>query len=181
MVCKNTSIKAHKAAAFTLTEVMISSALALIALTALLMFSFFSSRSFAAISNYVLLNQHSEIALDKMSREIRQAHRLTAFSTNAFTLLDANSNTVRYVYDSPSRSLLRISGGVTKAYLANCDSLTFYMYQHTPMSNSFDCYQPAYVTNARLIQVKWVCSSKILGVKANSENMESAKIAIRNK
>src|SRR5258706_3386865 len=174
MVCKNTFTKSHQTAAFTLTEVMVSSALALLALTALTMFSFFSSRSFAAISNYVLLNQHSELALDKMSREIRQSHRLTAFSTNAFTFLDANSNTVQYIYSSPLRSLLRVSGGVTNAYLANCDSLTFYMYQHTPMSNSFDCYLPAYVTNARLIQVKWSCSSKILGVKANTENMESS-------
>jgi len=65
--------------------------------------------------------------------------------------------------------------------VTGCDSLQFWIYQHTPRSNSFDCYDPAYVTNARLVQVTWTCSRQMLGVKANTELVESAKIALRNR
>jgi hypothetical protein len=47
-------------------------------------------------------------------------------------------------------------------------------------SNAFDCYDPAYITNARVIQVTWNCSRKILGKKATTENMQAAKITLRN-
>ena len=48
------------------------------------------------------------------------------------------------------------------------------------VSNSFDCYAPATVANAKLVQVTWNCSRQILGNKANTESVQSAKIAIRN-
>ena len=57
-------------AAFTLVEVMVSSALGLMVVTVVAMLSFFSSRSFVAMTNYTDLNMASEVVLDKMSREI---------------------------------------------------------------------------------------------------------------
>ena len=47
-------------------------------------------------------------------------------------------------------------------------------------SNTFDCYDPAYITNARVIQVTWRCSRPILGKKATTESVQSAKIVLRN-
>ena len=48
------------------------------------------------------------------------------------------------------------------------------------ISNTFDCYDSANLTNARVIQVTWNCSRNIMGKKATTDNVQSAKIAIRN-
>jgi len=180
MVCKNTFIRPVNQAAFTLVELMVASALALVATTVILMLSYFSSRTFAAMNNYTEMGQLSRFALDKMSKDIRQARQLTSFATNSLTFQDANGNSLQFTYDPAAQKLVRVSDGQTNTYLTGCDSLQFWIYQHTPISNSFDCYNPAYVTNARLIEVTWTCSRPILGSKASTESVQSAKIALRN-
>ena len=159
---------------------MVASALGLLTLAAVGSLSWYSGRSFAAVANYVDLDQASQLALDKMSREIRQAHRVTDYSTTSLSLLDVDKNPLDFVYDSDARSLFRVSGGQTNTLLKGCDFLQFAKYQHTAISNTFDAYDPAYVTNTRLIQVTWMCSRKVLGAKVNTESVQSAKIALRN-
>ena len=150
------------------------------ALAAVGSFSWFSSRSFVAMANYAELDQNSQLALDKMSREIRQAHRLTDYQPNSLTFLDADNKPLTFSYDADSRTLVRVRDGVTNVLLSGCDQLQFSKYQHTAISNTFDAYDPAYVTNTKLIQVSWVCSRKILGARVNTESVQSAKIALRN-
>jgi len=145
-----------------------------------LMVVYYTTQSFAAMYNYLDLDLTSQQAIDRMSKEVRGAMQLTAFASNDVSLLDANGNPLRYVYDAGAGTLLRVSGGQTNTWLTGCDSLQFSIYQHTPISNTFDCYDPAYVTNTKLLQVSWVCSRKILGAKVNTESAQSAKIAIRN-
>lgn len=164
--------------AFTLVEVLLASAISLMLAGILAMFFAFSLRSFAAMTNYADMNQRSELALDKMSKDIRQARSLTAYTNNSITFLDVNNNSLTYTFTN--NTLIRVSGGVTTTYLTNCDSLNFWIYQHTPISNSFDCYVPAAVTNTRVIQVTWHCSRKILGTKATTESVESATLSLRN-
>ncbi len=159
---------------------MVASGLAGMVLTVVAMLSFFSSRSFVAVTNYVSMDQQSQLALDKMSREIREVHRLTAYTPSSLTFEDADSNPLQYVYDSDSRLLMRISGGLTNTLLTDCDSLQFSIYQQNVISNSFDAYDPSRVTDAKLIQVNWNCSRQILGAKVNTESVQSAKITIRN-
>ena len=165
---------------FTLVEVMVASAIGLVALAVMGSFSWFSSRSFAAVANYVDLDQASQLALDKMSREIRQAHQLTDYSSTSLTFADVDNNPLSFIYDPETRTLARVSGGATNTLLRGCDFLQFSKYQHTAISNTFDAYEPAYITNTKLIQVTWMCSRKILGAKVNTESVQSAKIALRN-
>lgn len=180
MECKNTSISRRRAG-FTLIELMVATALSMVVATAIGLLAFFSSRSFVAMTNYLEMAQFSRLALDKMSMEIRQAGRLTVYATNSLTFQDVNGNPLRFTYDSGSRRLFRISGGVTNTYLTECDALRFWIYQHTVVSNTFDCYAPAYVTNARVIQVNWKCSRPILGTKATTDSVLSATIVLRNR
>lgn len=140
----------------------------------------FGSRSFIAMTNYMELDLYSQQAIDRMSRDIRQARQLTSFSTNSVSFVDVNTNSLQYSYDPTSSTLTRTGGGSTNIYLIGCDSLQFSIYQRTPISNSFDCYDPAYVTNAKLVEVSWVCSRTILGAKVNTESMQSTKIVMRN-
>jgi hypothetical protein len=120
------------------------------------------------------------MALDNMSRTIRQSRQVTAYASNSITLLDAGGNNVQYALDPASRSLIRVKGGATNTYLTGCNSLQFWIYQRTPKSNSFACYDPAYVTNAKLVQVTWSCSRQIFGANVNNEVVESASICLRN-
>lgn len=173
-------IKRKRTGAFTLVEVMVASGLALLALTAIGGLSWYSSRTFVGIANYVSLDQTSQLALDKMSRELRQARRLTAYSPTSLTLADADNKPMMFFWDQNAKTLVQVSNDQTNTLLVGCNFLQFSNYQHTAISNTFDAYDPAYVTNTKLIQVTWVCSRTILGAKVNTESVQSAKIALRN-
>ena len=181
---KNMSIKTHLIkrgrSGFTLVETMFAMAIGLVLAAAVAVLYLYSSRSFMALDNYTDMNLLSQLALDKMSKDIRQAKQVTAYTTNSVTVTDVNGNPLQFTYNSSARKLSRVSGGVTTTYLTNCDSLQFWIYQPTPTSNSFACYAPAYITNARVIQVTWATSRTIRGSKINTESVESAQIALRN-
>ena len=180
MEYKITSINRGRSG-FTLIELMVAAGLSAVIATAIGLLAFFSSRSFVAMTNYTTLAKQSQLALDKMSKEIRQAKSLTAYATNSITLLDVNNSALRYTFDPGARTLVRVRGGVTNLYLTNCDSMSFWVFQHTVISNTFQCYLPAYVTNSRVVQMTWRCSIPILGMqKANTDNEQSAQIALRN-
>ena len=177
---KNTFTRARGRVAFTLVEVLVTSAITLLVGAAVAVLYLYSSRAFVTLNDYTDMCQSSQLALDKMSKDIRQAKQLTAFTNNSLTFSDVNGNALQFTYNPTNRTLVRLSGGRTTTYLTNCDSLQFWIYQPTPTSNSFDCYTPAYVANARVIQITWACSRKIMGLKTTTESMESAQIAMRN-
>ena len=172
--------KSRGTAAFTLTELMVASGLGLIALLAVGLLAFYTSRSFVAMANYVNMDQRSQVALDKMSKEIRQARGLSSFSPTSITIRDVDNKLVQFTYEPNTRRLVRVSGVLTNVYLADCDSLRFTNFQGTAISNWFEAYPAAYVTDAKIIQVTWICSRTILGAKANTESVQSAKITLRN-
>lgn len=169
-----------RTSAFSLMEVLVATGLAGLVVTVIALLAFFTSRSFVSATNYTNMALASRMALDNMSRTIRQAREVTAYTTNSITLLDANGNTVQYTLNPATKSLINVSSGVTNTYLTGCNSLQFWLYQRTPMSNSFTCYTPATVTNAKLVQVTWSCSRQILGENVNNELVESASICLRN-
>jgi prepilin-type N-terminal cleavage/methylation domain-containing protein len=181
MVFNNTFTKSgHKRSGFTLIEVLITSAITLLVGAAIAILYLYSSRTFLTLDNYTDMCQRSQLALDKMSKDIRQAKQVTAFTTNSISFQDINGNPLQFTYDSTAKTLVRLSGGKSTTYLNNCDSLEFWIYQPIPMSNSFACYSPAFLANARVVQITWMCSRKIMGKKTTTESMESAQIAMRN-
>lgn len=165
---------------FTLVEVMVATGISVIVVAVVLALSFFSGRSFVAMTNYTDLGLSSQLAMDKFSREVRQANSVTAWRSNSITFMDANGNSVTYFYDANTKALSRMSGGQTNTYLKECDWLQFAIFQHTPISNTFDCYYPALLTNAKVVQVTWDCSRQTPGTQSKSDNPQSLKVAIRN-
>jgi type II secretory pathway pseudopilin PulG len=159
---------------------MVATGLAGIVATVLAMLALFSSRSFVAATNYTDMALASRMALDNMSRAIRQAREVTAYATNSISLLDENGNIIQYTLNPATGALIGVRGGTTNTYLTGCNALNFWIYQRTPKSNTFGCYTPAYLTNAKLVQVTWSCSRQILGAKVNNEVVESASICLRN-
>ena len=181
MVCRTTCTKkAQRRHAFTFVEVMVATGVAGLVVTVIATLSYFTSRSFIAATNYTDMALLSRMTLDNMTRTIRQARQVTAYSSNSITLVDSSSNTVSYTFNPNNRRLTSVSGSTTNTYLTNCDTLQFWIYQRTPMSNSFTCYTPAAVTNAKVVQVTWSCSRQIFGAKVNNEVVESASVCMRN-
>lgn len=165
----------------TLAELMVAMAIGSIVAMGLASLSFFTARSFAAMANYVDLDHRSRIALDTMSREIRQATRLTASTATSLTFTDFDGGTLQYVFDPQAKTLSRIKGGVAggRPLLEECDSLNFSIYQRNPVGGTYDQYPAASASTCKLVQLRWVCSRKILGVAKNTESVQSAKIVIR--
>jgi Tfp pilus assembly protein PilW len=159
-------------------EMMVAVAVGSIILSALASLTFYTSRSFAALSNYVDLDQASRNTLDHMSQEIRQSDRLTAFSSNSMSLL-YNGETLTYTYDSSAKTLTRTLGSENRVLLTGCESLTFAIFQRNPVAGTYDQYPTASTATAKLVQLNWTCVRKILGQNVNSESVQSAKIVLR--
>jgi hypothetical protein len=154
-------------------------AIASIIFAAVSSLSLFSARSFVAMGNYAELDAASQNALDVMSREIRQTKSLTTFQTNILVFLDSDDTPLMYLYHPGTSQLTRHKGGVATVLLKQCDYLRFSMSQRNP-SNGFSFYPATNVSVAKLIDVSWRCSRKILGAKVNTESVQTAKIVIRN-
>ena len=172
----------ERQAAFTLVEVMVGFGLGLLVLAVVLSFVFYSGRSFASLTNYMDLDQRTQMTLDKMSQEIRQVNMLTAYSPTNLTFEDYDGATLQYVYDANAQTLTRFkTGEAATTNLIGCDSLAFSIFQRTPSNNTFQPYPTTTVNKTKLVELTWNCSRKVLGTIANTEGMQSAKIVIRKK
>jgi hypothetical protein len=150
---------------------------------------FFSARSFAALTNYVDLDRVSRNALDTMSTEIRQVDTLTSFATNKVVFrgtepVSAATYILSYTYDPSTKTLTSEFTGARrekKVLLSECQDFLFASFQRNPINGSYDQYptDPNRPDLCKLIQVSWVCSRNILGKKANTESVQSAKFVIR--
>lgn len=164
----------------TLIEYIIGIGIAALVFSVVIPFSVYSMRSFEGLANYADLNSSGLLALDQLSRDIRQAVRLTSFATNRL-VFDNGSNAapVTFDYNAAAGTLTRDDGTNTKVLLTGCNSLNFGIYQRMPIAGSYDQYPVANVTNCKVVTINWVCSRKILGAKLNSENAQSARLVIR--
>ena len=163
----------------TLIEVLIALALGGLLLMAVASLFMYSSKSLAGLYNYVDLSTANRLALDKMSREIRQTQRLSQFTTNKLTFVDYDGKPLVYEYFPAARVLKRSKDGVDENLLTECDSLTFTSFRRNTLQGTFD--QTATNVASKVININWTCSRKILGNRVNSEPAQSAKIVIRKR
>ena len=157
---------------------MLGSALGTLVFAVIGSLSFFSSRSYVALVNYVDLENYSRTALDTMSAEIRQANNLASYNATNLTFTDFDGVLLQYDYNASAGTLSRIKSGQTKVLLTGCDTLTFGVFQRNPTNN----YNVVTTTNAalcKLVQLNWKCSRTIFAARVNTESVQSAKIVIR--
>ena len=166
---------------FTLPEVLVASGLSGIVLMALAAASMFTARSFSSISNHHELDQKSRVALDRMTKLIRQSDSLTAYEPTSMTFNHGTNGVLQYTYLPVRRELVETIGNSIRVVLTECDHVNFRVFQRNTASNTFNQF-PAVVglSDAKLVQMKWTCSRKILGTKFNVEHAQSAKIVLRN-
>jgi hypothetical protein len=162
---------------YSLLELLLSSGLVSLLLIVLAHLSFYGSRSFVAIANYVDLEMRSRNALDLMTREIRQSMQLAAADTSSLTLTDADGLPLQYVYNSQAQTLRRIKSGQERVLLTGCESFTVDIFQRNP-TNDFNVVPTSNPALCKLIQLNWKCSRGILS-GFNTESIQSAKVVIR--
>jgi Tfp pilus assembly protein PilW len=172
--------------AITLSELMFTMAVGSIIAAALLSFSLYAGKSFAALTNYVDLEQKSQIALDTMTREVRQVNKVLSYGTrslngvlvtNVLTFEDSDGLPLTYMFTNDV--LIRSKDNVSTVILTNCDYLTFQIFQRNPVAAQWDQFTTSVATNTKLISVSWVCSRTILGARLNTESVQTAKVIIR--
>lgn len=170
----------------SIAEMLIGLAVSGVVITALLGFTLYTGKSFAALTNYVDLEQKSQWALDIMTREIRQTDFLVSYGTtthsgktitNSLTFQASGGELINYAYNNGV--LLRSRAGTTQMLLTNCDFLSFQIFQRNPVSGAYDQYPSSSATNCKLVSVSWVCSRSIMGSRMNTETVQTAKIVIR--
>ena len=163
----------------TLIEVLIALGIGALLLMAVASMTMFSSKSLAGLYNYVELSSANRLALDKMTRDIRQAQRLSGFTTNKLTFVDFDGKKLVYQYFPADRVLMRSKDGIEESILTQCDNLTFTTFQRNTLKGTFD--QGTTNVDSKVINLNWTCSRAILGSRVNTEPVQSAKIVIRKR
>jgi len=186
------SIKAPSGikSAWTLLEMMVALGIFSLGGLALMSLYVFSSRSFAAMANYAMLDISNRQAMDQLTREIREAKQVSDYTTNAnmasITILTGGSNThtVTYLFNRLNQQFVRndATDGTHKMLLTNCSLLNFDLRQRNPMNGNFDIYPVAtnnWQQTVKVIQLTWRTSMTLPNGVGNSENIQTARIVIR--
>ncbi|HEX9048173.1 MAG TPA: prepilin-type N-terminal cleavage/methylation domain-containing protein [Verrucomicrobiae bacterium] len=169
-------------AGFTFMEMMVAAAVSTVVIGAVVSALLFFGQSYAALGNYVDLNRKGFVALDQISREIRQASALKSFATNQLVFLDASSNEFTLAWNASTKQLTRSGGGATSVLLDNCDYLQFNISQRTPLLDGTFGFYSASNNPAlcKLVSIDWSCSRTGSNKRLNTESVQTAKIVMRN-
>ena len=184
----------------TLVELLIAIGISGIIFVAVGTMIFFSGRSYAAMANYVDLDNKSRKALDQMTKDLRQVNGVTSIGTNtvsgqtvtnqlvvAGTEADGTAYTITYNHNpaSTNRTLTRVkSAGLyagTTTLLTGCTFLNFRMFSRVPIDGTLDNFAATDLATCKVVQIDWICSRKIFNQSDNTESVQSAKVVIRKK
>lgn len=173
--------------AFTLVEVLVAIAIGSLLLVAVLSLTFYSARSFAALTNYVDLDNYSRNALDHMTREIRQADRVMAGSDEhalhlrVHDVVSGADRSISYVYEPAAETLTRlVDGTVDRVLLHECYHLRFSYHQRNATSD-WEALPATTVESTKQVRIFWECGRMILGDRANTESVQSARVVLRKR
>jgi hypothetical protein len=165
-----------------LAEALVSMCIVMLILMAIVAFSMFSTRAFATMYNYVDLDDDNRIAMDTLTRDVRQAERVVDCTSSRLILEDSNGNIVGYIYDPDARTLTRTNSATaaaTKVILQECDRMLFKIGQRNTVAGGYDVYAAATPATAKVVNVSWLCSRTLFGRRENTESVQTARIVIR--
>jgi hypothetical protein len=141
--------------------------------------SIYQGRTFGILTNMVDMDQGNRTALDRLTKDIRQANRVTSYGTNTITFEDFDGLPLVYTYTASNGKLTRTKGTSVTTLLKGCTSLTFNMYQRNMVAGSSAYYPAATLIECKVVGIDWVCSRKIMGVTSNVTGPQSARVVIR--
>ncbi len=169
-----------------LVELMVSVGIGSLVLASAVTMFISGQANFTGLGNYADLSNESRLALDRMSRDLREATQVTGWQTNAAGAILTVTNSLKgvqtsYTWDA-STGVIYCSqtGQADKAYLTGCDFWTCSFYQRTP-NNNWTFYPANNLSACKLINMSWKCSRSVAGRRRNTENMVTAQVVLRNK
>ena len=167
-------------AAATLVELMIAILVGSLVFLVLTAIAVYTSRSFAALGNYMELDKRSRNTLDRMTQMIRESDGVLSWSNHEL-VLSYQTQPLSFAYKPSDKQLVMTeTNGSQRALLEGCDFLDFQIFQRTAVGGVYDQYPvTADEAAAKIVQISWVCSRSLIGNLINSESVQSAKIVIR--
>lgn len=183
--CKATSTEVtplglrRTAGGFTLSETLISVGITGILMLVIVAMMMTSGRAFYALSNYVDLDAANKVAMDTLTRDLRECNRVTACTATSISIEDSDGSTIAYTYNAGSETFVRSKNGVSKTLLTRCSTMAVSIAQRNPVGGSYDVYPTATPSTAKVVNVSWNCYRTIFGARANTESVQTARIVIR--
>ena len=156
-----------------LAELMVAGGIGVLLVATMTVTYVFYLKSFANLENYMTLNSESQIALNRMTKEIRQADSLVSYSVNKLTFAVDGKN-VSYAYDPAQQTLARVSGSDNNVLLFGCTYWTNNIYDR-----NMNVLATSAATNCKVVQLTWICAASVLGRTNTTEDVQSSKVVIR--
>ncbi len=162
-------------------ETMMALGVAGVLLGVLASLTMYSGKNFLAILNYSDLNSKNRIAMDTMTRDVRECSRVRSYTSSRLEIEDSDGVTIVYDYSPGAETLIRTQNGVSRTLATGCDRLIFSLGTRVPKSGaeSFTVETTGDVNMAKVVYVTWNCSRTIMGTKVNTESVQTARIVIR--
>lgn len=177
----------------SLVEMAVALGVASITLMILGLLSLYGLRSFAVMGNFADLDEEGRLAVDRVSRDLRQATSVLSYKGNADskTLVMTNALTgssATYTWDAGTRTVTSEEKGEPPVVcVTDCDAWEPSFFQDLPQPSTTLPLLPA--TNhtgqldlklARVIKLSWLCSRSVPGTKVVTESAPSLQIVLRN-
>jgi Tfp pilus assembly protein PilW len=177
----------------SLVEMAVAVGVGSIVLVLVGLLALYGLRSFAVMGNYADLDEKGRLAVDKISRDLRQATGVLRYTVTADskTLLLTNAlaaTTITYVWDAEAHTLTSEENGETPVLrLTDCESWNAGFFQDRPQPSVTLPFLPA--TNgpgkldlgrARIITLSWTCSRTVSGMQATTDSAQSLQVVLRN-
>ena len=164
----------------TMASLLIALGLGGLVLAAAASVYLYRTRSCVDIGNYMEMDGNARNALDVMSADIRQADGISSYSSNALSLR-FGTNVMSYALNSSQRTLSRTYGSATRTLLTDCDGVRYDVFLRNLTNGIYDSFPNATnATNSKLVEVTVLSTRSILGRKANSTTLQSARVVMRN-
>jgi hypothetical protein len=161
----------------TLVEVMVAMALGSLVVLVLCTLTIYSARNFRALMDYTDLNQNSRMAMDKISKQIRQSRGLKMSPTTSSMVFQMNTNSgedVSVLFDQSGKTLKLIDSSGTNLLSSDCTSFNWHLFDRNfvPTTDYNLC---------KMVQLDFTFSRHNLRTVTNSETIQSMKVVIRKK
>lgn len=182
MVCKTTSTRRRaifRQCGATLSDTLMALGISGLLMAVLASLTMYCGRNLLAILNYADLNDKNRIAVDTMTRDLRECNRVIACTSTRLDIEDSDGSTISYVYSPGAGTLSRTLNGSTRTLATGCETLTFSLGTRNPIGGTFNVVSTTDTSIAKVVNVAWNCSRTILGLKANTESVQTARIVIR--
>ena len=175
----STNPRHRVASGFALVEAIMAIGLTGIIMVVLVGVTLFSGRSFVCLANYVELDDKNRLAIDHLTRDLRECNKVMFCLSNYLALEASDGFPITYFHNPSTKKLTRFKAGQPMDLLTGCENLTFHFCKRNTITNTYEQFPASTAAEAKVVDVAWKCSRQILGVTANTEAVQTAKIVIR--